>query len=139
MMRLFASIPLALLGSLVGSALRSGLKAAEDRLDADPEAPTAEMAVNINGSFLAALAGGVTGLLFGTNAAFWTGVALGAAGIDRFDMRLLRMAGIDVDAMIARARSMAEQAQARHGGAVDDAAAETAADISSEMPAAEPA
>jgi hypothetical protein len=111
-MRLLASVPLALLGSLVGSALRSGLRIAEERLDADPDAPAAEVDLNVNGSALAAVAGGLMGMLFGARTAFWTGVALNAAGIDRFDTRLLRMAGVDVDAMIARARTMAEQAKA---------------------------
>jgi hypothetical protein len=110
MMRLLLSMPMALLGSLLGSALRAGLKVAEERLDAGPDAPAGDMNLNINGSVLAAFGGGLMGLLFGARTAFWTGVALGAAGTDRFDARLLRMAGVDVDAMVARARSMAEQA-----------------------------
>jgi hypothetical protein len=113
---------MALLGSLVGSALRSGLKAAEARLDADPEAPPPEMTMNVSGSAIAALAGGLMGLLFGTRTAFWGGVALGAAGIERFDVRVLRMAGVDVDALVARAMEMAE----RRGDAVDASDAETA-------------
>lgn len=147
MMRLLLSIPMALLGSLVGSALRAGLKVAEDRLDAGPDAPgTGD--VNINGSALAALGGGFMGLVFGTRTAFWSGVALGAAGIDRFDFRLLRMAGVDVDAMIARARSMAEQAGQRSSAAVETATSEDppeasiaveTAEIPIESPTTEPA
>jgi hypothetical protein len=147
MMRLLLSIPMALLGSLVGSALRAGLKVAEDRLDAGPDAPgTGD--VNINGSALAALGGGFMGLIFGTRTAFWSGVALGAAGIDRFDFRLLRMAGVDVDAMIARARSMAEQAGQRSSAAVETPTSEDTpeasvagetAEIPIESPTTEPA
>jgi hypothetical protein len=132
-MRLLLSIPSALLGSLVGSALRSALKIADARLEAGGESPAAEVHMNINGSALAALGGGLMGLLFGTRTAFWSGVALGAAGIDRFDLRLLRLAGVDVDAMIARARTMAERAQ---GGAED---AGQPAEFTVETPASEPA
>ena len=132
-MRLLLSIPLALLGSLVGSALRSAVKIADARLEAGGESPAAEVDMNINGSALAALGGGLMGLLFGTRTAFWSGVALGAAGIDRFDLRLLRLAGVDVDAMIARARTMAERAQ---GGAED---ASQPAEFTVETPASEPA
>jgi hypothetical protein len=121
MMRLLFSMPMALLGSLLGSALRAGLKVAEARLDAEPGAPAAETTLNVNGSVLAALGGGLMGILFGTRTAFWTGVALGAAGTDRFDARLLRMAGVDVDAMVARARSMAEQAGRRASAAATEA------------------
>jgi hypothetical protein len=142
---------MALLGSLFGSALRSGLKIAEDRLEAGPDAPAVEADLNINGSALAALAGGVMGLLFGTRTAFWTGVALGAAGIDRFDMRLLRLAGVDVDAMIQRARSMADQARqgasagsgtSRSAEVAEAAAASEAAgapEFTVESPTSEPA
>jgi hypothetical protein len=101
---------MAFLGSLLGSALRAGLKVAEERLDAGPDAQAQEMNLNINGSAVAAVGGGLMGLLFGTRTAFWSGVALGAAGTERFDMRILRVAGVDVDALIARARSMAQQA-----------------------------
>ena len=135
-MRLLLSIPMALLGSLLGSALRSGLKILDTRLDAGPEA-AASVDMNVNGSALAALGGGLIGLLFGTRTAFWSGVALGAAGIDRFDFRLLRMAGVDVDAMIARARSMAEQARGSGEGAAEEAA--STAEFTVESPASEPA
>src|SRR4029079_14660993 len=106
MMRLLLSIPMALLGSLVGSALRAGLKVADERLDAGPDAPGTGY-VNINGSALAALGGGFMGLIFGTRTAFWSGVALGAAGIDRFDFRLLRMGGGGGGAQHARGRPAA--------------------------------
>jgi hypothetical protein len=139
-MRLLASVPLALLGSLLGSALRSGLQIAEARLDADPDAPAPEMDLAINGSLLAGLAGGITGLLFGSRTAFWTGVTLGSAGIDRFDRRLLGMAGVDLEGIIARAKSMAEQAQARVGGDAEPAGTQDEeAGISNEPPATEPA
>ncbi|HEX6654916.1 MAG TPA: hypothetical protein VF153_01765 [Candidatus Limnocylindria bacterium] len=137
-MRLLLSIPMALLGSLFGSALRSGLKVLDTRLESRA---AGQMDITINGSALAALGGGVMGLLFGTRTAFWSGMALGAAGIDRFDVRLLRMAGIDVDAMIQRARTMADQA----GGAGETAAeaveedAGQAAEFTVESPASEPA
>ena len=121
MMRLLLSIPMALLGSLLGSALRAGLKVAEERLDAGPDAPSGEVKLNINGSAVAAIGGALMGLLFGARTAFWTGVALGAAGTDRFDARLLGMAGVDVDAMISRARSMAEQAGRGASTAANDA------------------
>lgn len=139
-MRLMLSIPMALVGSLLGSALRSGLKILDARLDSGPEA-AGEVDMNINGSALAALGGGLMGLLFGTRTAFWSGVALGAAGVDRFDFRLLRMAGVDVDAMIAKARTMAERGQ----GAVEEASeavedgAGLAAEFTVESPASEPA
>lgn len=115
-MRLLISIPLAMLGSMAGSALRSALQAAEERLQTEPDAPRAEMNLNVSGSALAGVAGGVVGLLFGARTAFWIGVALGAAGIERFDFRLLKLAGVDVQALVERARTMAAQAQ---GGASD--------------------
>jgi hypothetical protein len=43
---------------------------------------------------------------------FWTGVTLGAAGMERFDTKLLGSAGIDVEALVQRARSMAESQMA---------------------------
>ncbi len=145
MMRLLLSMPMALLGSLLGSALRAGLRAAEERLDAAPDAPAGgEMTVNINGSVAAAIGGGLMGILFGARTAFWPGVALGAAGTDRIDARRLGMVGVDRDAMVSRARSMAEQAGRGHSGMADDAAtatpvAETATEIPIESPTTEPA
>ena len=144
MMRLLLSIPLGLLGSLLGSALRAGLKVAEERLDAAPGAPAGEMNLNINGSVLGAFGGGLMGLLFGARTAFWTGVALGAAGTDRFDARLLGMVGVDLDAMVSRARSMAEQAGGGASSAADEAVApepvaDTATEIPIESPTSEPA
>ena len=140
MMRLLLSIPAALLGSLFGSALRSGLKILDTRLESGAEA-AGEADMNINGSALAALGGGLLGLVFGTRTAFWSGLALGAAGIERFDFRLLRMAGFDLDAMIAKARDMAEKAQGA-GKAAADAVEEDAgqpAEFTVESPASEPA
>ena len=148
MMRLLVSIPLALVGSLFGSALRSALNAADERLDADPDAPAADMSINVSGSLLAGAAGGVAGILFGSGTAFWTGLALGAAGIERFDFRLLRVAGVDVDAMIARARSVAEQRTAASPAQTDSEVmaieldaegAELEAELGGDLPAAEPA
>lgn len=114
-MRLLLSIPAAMLGSVAGTALRAALEAAQERMDADPGAPAPEMSLNLTASPLSGIAGAVVGLLFGVRTAFWAGVALGAAGIERFDLRVFKMAGLDVEAMIERARSMAAQAQGGGG------------------------
>ena len=135
-MRLLASIPLALLGSLLGSALRSGLKVAEERMDASPDGAGVESDLNVSGSLIATAAGGLAGILFGTGTAFWTGVALGAAGIERFDFRLLKIAGVDVDTMVARAMSMADQAR-RGDSSLEEAGQQPAAGASTDLPAAD--
>jgi hypothetical protein len=123
-MRLLLSIPLALFGGTLGSVLRQGLRFAEQRLDADPGEPPLQLTTTITASPAAAIAGGALGLLLGPRTAFWSGVALGAAGVERFDARLLGLVGVDLDVLIAR---------------VTAGAPEAAADDSSESPAAEPA
>jgi hypothetical protein len=70
------------------------------------------MTINITASPVAALAGAVVGTILGPSMGFWTGVTLGAAGMERFDTKLLGSAGIDVEALVQRARSMAESQMA---------------------------
>lgn len=109
-MRLLVSIPLALLGSMLGSTLRGALRVAEQRLDADPSSPPVPLTTTISASPAAAIAGAAVGLVLGARTAFWIGVAFGAAGTERLDARLLGMVGVDLDSLIARATGGAMEA-----------------------------
>ena len=105
-MRLLLSIPLALIGSMIGSALRGAVKVAEARLEADPDAPPPQITTTIIASPAAAIVGGALGVLFGPRTAFWSGMVLGAAGVERLDGRLLGLVGVDLDALVARASAL---------------------------------
>jgi hypothetical protein len=110
-MHLLISIPAALLGSLLGSAVRGGVALAQARVTGSDAEDAA--AINLNASPAAALVGGLAGSVLGPGNAFWIGAVLGAAGMDRFDAKLLGMVGIDMDAMVAKAMEAA--AKARQG------------------------
>ena len=118
-MHLLISIPAALLGSLLGSAIRGAVATAQDRVAASGDEAAAEPVVNVSISPVAGLVGGVAGGMLGAGTAFWIGAVLGAAGMDRLDAKLLGQVGVDMDALVARAVEAAERA--RKGG---EAAAE---------------
>jgi hypothetical protein len=121
-MQLLISIPAALLGSVVGSAVRGAVGMAQDRVDGagDKGASDASDTINVSGSPVAALAGGLAGSMLGPGTAFWIGAVLGAAGMDRFDAKLLGSVGIDMDALVKKAVKAA--ANARQSGATDEPA-----------------
>jgi hypothetical protein len=132
-MSLILSILAGLLGSLFGSAARAGAAMGRAQLEGEPMPD-----VNISGSPIAGLVGGVVGMVAGPRTAFWLGAVVGAAGIDRFDAFLLRQVGIDMDAMVAKANQAAQSAAGEAAGAagqwvgeVADAANEAAADAGS--------
>jgi hypothetical protein len=116
-MHLLISIPVALLGSLLGSAARGGVAMAQAQLVGEGEASST---INVSVSPVAGLIGGLVGSLLGLRAAFWVGSVLGAAGMDRLDAKLLAQVGVDMDAMVAKAvdaaasvrQSVAEEAEA---------------------------
>ena len=111
-MSLILSILAGLLGSLFGSAARAGLAMGRAQLEGEPTPD----AMNISGSPIAGLVGGVVGAVVGPKTAFWLGAVLGAAGIYRFDAILLKQVGVDLDAMVAKAN---EAAQAAAGEAAE--------------------
>jgi hypothetical protein len=80
--------------------------------------------LNISGSPIAGLVGGVVGTVMGTRTAFWLGAVLGAAGMDRFDAILLRRVGIDMDAFVAKANEAAQAAAGEAVGAAEQKVAE---------------
>jgi hypothetical protein len=121
-MHLLISIPAALLGSLLGSAVRGAVATAQDRVTGGG-GEAAEPVVNVSISPVAGLVGGVAGGMLGVGNAFWIGAVLGAAGMDRLDAKLLGQVGVDMDALVAKAVEVAERA--RTGG---EAAAEPDAD-----------
>ena len=126
-MSLILSILAGLLGSLFGSAARAGTAMARAQLEGEP---MPEM-LNISGSPVAGVAGGVVGAVMGPKTAFWLGAVLGAAGMDRFDAFLLRKVGIDIDALVAKATEAAKSAQAMAGeaaAAAEERAAQMADD-----------
>ena len=63
--------------------------------------------LNISGSPIAGLVGGLVGAVLGPKTAFWLGAVMGAAGMDRFDAILLKQVGIDMDALVAKANEAA--------------------------------
>jgi hypothetical protein len=129
-MHLLISIPAALLGSMLGSAVRGGVAVAQQRVEGagDKGASQAANVINVSGSPVAALAGGLAGSVLGWGTAFWVGAVLGAAGMDRLDARLLGMVGIDMDAMMAKAMHAAAKARdaAASGGEATSASTEPA-------------
>jgi hypothetical protein len=129
-MHLLISIPAALLGSMLGSAVRGGVAMAQQRVEAagDKDASPSADAINVSGSPVAALAGGLLGSVLGWGTAFWVGAVLGAAGMDRLDARLLGMVGIDMDAMVAKAMKAAANARdaAASGAGAESAPTEPA-------------
>jgi hypothetical protein len=141
-MTLILSILAGLLGSLFGSAARAGAAVGRAQLEGGPMPD-----VNLSGSPIAGVVGGVVGLVAGPKTAFWLGAVLGAAGIDRFDAFALRQVGIDMDAMVAKANEAAQsaagdaaEAAGQWVGEVADAANQAAAEAGSAVePAAEEA
>ncbi len=125
-MHLLISIPAALLGSVLGSAVRGAVATAQDRATGVGEAAT-EGVVNVSISPVAGLVGGVAGGMLGVGTAFWIGAVLGAAGMDRLDARLLGQMGVDMDALVARAVEAADQARKGVDAAVKNEAAEPGA------------
>ena len=127
-MSLILSILAGLLGSLFGSAARAGLAVGRAQLEGEP----APDVLNISGSPIAGVVGGVVGAVLGPRTAFWLGAVLGAAGIYRFDAILLKQVGVDLDAMVAKATEAAKSAQAAAGDAAAKAeqrASQTAEDV----------
>jgi hypothetical protein len=114
-MSLILSILAGLLGSLFGSAARAGAAMGRAQLEGGPMPAT----VNISGSPIAGLVGGVVGAVMGARTAFWLGAVMGAAGMDRFDAILLRRVGIDMDAFVARANEAAQSAAGEAAGAAE--------------------
>ena len=125
-MQLLISIPAALLGSMLGSAVRGAVAMAQARVagGAEPDAESSDT-INVSGSPVAALTGGLAGSMLGPGTAFWIGAVLGAAGMDRFDAKLLGTVGIDMDALVKKAVKAA--AKARQSGATADEPATPAA------------
>ena len=80
-MTLILSILAGLLGSLFGSAARAGAAMGRAQLEGEPMPAV----MNLSGSPIAGVVGGVVGLVAGPRTAFWLGAVMGAAGIDRFD------------------------------------------------------
>jgi hypothetical protein len=119
-MSLILSILAGLLGSLFGSAVRAGLVMARAQMEGEPEPGV----MNISGSPIAGVVGGVLGVVLGAKTAFWIGAVLGAAGIYRFDAILLKQVGIDLDAMVARANEAAQSAAGEAAGAAEQWVAE---------------
>ncbi|HET6745497.1 MAG TPA: hypothetical protein VFH90_06560 [Candidatus Limnocylindria bacterium] len=112
-MQLLISIPAALLGSLLGSAVRGAVATAQERVAAgdDEDAGDLSDTINISPSPVAAVAGGLAGSILGPGTAFWVGAVLGAAGMDRFDAKVLGAVGIDMDALVKKAVKAAAQAR----------------------------
>jgi hypothetical protein len=121
-MHLLISIPAALLGSLLGSAVRGAVATAQERVTGGEAA--AEPVINVSISPVAGLVGGVAGGMLGSGTAFWIGAVLGAAGMDRLDARLLGQVGVDMDAMVARAVEAADRARKGGGPAAEPEAPE---------------
>jgi hypothetical protein len=134
-MNLLISIPAALLGSLVGSAARSGVAMAQLQVAAtataseapagadEPEAVAPATTINVSVSPVAGLIGGAVGTILGVRVAFWLGAVLGAAGMDRLDAMLLGRMGIDMDALVAKATGAATEAATQARSAVSDESA----------------
>ena len=119
-MSLILSILAGMLGSLFGSAAHAGLAMGRAQLEGKP----APEVMNISGSPIAGLVGGVVGAVLGPKTAFWLGAVLGAAGIYRFDAILLKQVGIDLDAMVAKANEAAQAAAGDAAGIADQWVAE---------------
>jgi hypothetical protein len=128
-MHLLISIPAALLGSLLGSAVRGAVAMAQERAAAggDEDTGGAANAINISPSPVAAVAGGLAGSILGPGTAFWVAAVLGAAGMERFDAKVLGAFGIDMDELVKKAVKAAAQAKesAMAGGAAPPAASES--------------
>jgi hypothetical protein len=122
-MHLLISIPAALLGSLLGSAVRGAVATAQDRVGGE----AAERVVNVSISPVAGLVGGVAGGMLGAGTAFWIGAVLGAAGMDRLDAKLLGQVGVDMDALVAKAVEAAGRARAGGAAAAEPDAADAEA------------
>lgn len=138
-MSLILSILAGLLGSVFGSAARTGAAMGRAQLEGKPMPEV----LNISGSPIAGLVGGVVGLAMGPRTAFWLGAVMGAAGMDRFDAILLRQVGIDMDALVAKANEAAQSAAGEAAeaagqwvGDVADAANQAAAEAGSAAEAA---
>lgn len=112
----------AFLGSALGSGVRTGVSLVEQRLGiAEGAAEPASDVITINGSLVSALAAGTIASTLGRGArfAFWFGAVLGAAGVDRLDMWLLRRLGVDPEKLMAQARDAAAQQAARARGRME--------------------
>ena len=127
-MQLLISIPAALLGSLLGSAVRGAVAMAQERVAAggDEDAGDVSDTINISPSPVAAVVGGLAGSILGPGTAFWVGAVLGAAGMDRFDAKLLGTVGIDMDELVKKAMKAA--AKARESATAGEDATETASE-----------
>jgi hypothetical protein len=124
---MIGSIFFALLGGTLGSAVKNAVDMAE-RTVTQGEAPEGPVTISASlvGSAVAALLGTV---FLGPRRAFWLSALFAAAGADRLDRAVLRTAGIDVDALVAKAQEAAKAAAARRGGGEEAAeAAEAAGD-----------
>jgi hypothetical protein len=138
-MTLILSILAGLLGSLFGSAAKAGAAMGRAQLEGEPMPKV----MNLSGSPIAGIVGGVVGLIAGPRTAFWLGAVMGAAGVDRFDAFLLKQVGIDMDAMVAKANEAAQsaagdaaEAAGQWVGEVTDAGNEAAAEAGSAMESA---
>lgn len=106
MMRLIGSFVAAIVGSVVGAAARMGVEMAAGA-GADDDG-----GLEVSGSIAAAAGGAILGtLLGGPRLAFWASAVLSAAGAERLDQRLLAVAGVDRDALVARAMELGERAR----------------------------
>ena len=133
-MSLILGILAGLLGSLFGSAAKAGAAMGRAQLAGEPMPDV----MNLSGSPIAGIVGGVVGLVAGPRTAFWLGAVMGAAGVDRFDAFLLKQVGIDMDAMVAKANEAAQsaagdaaEAAGQWVGEVTEAASEAAAEEAS--------
>lgn len=113
-MRMIGSIVFALLGGAFGSAVKNAVDMADRTVTRGqpPEGPVT-ISASLVGSAAAALLGTI---LLGPRRAFWLSALFAAAGADRLDRTVLRSAGIDVEALVAKAQQAAMSARSRGRG-----------------------
>lgn len=121
---------LSLIAGVAGSAFGAGARMLVDGAERGAAPGTGEPIV-VNGSIVAALAGGLLGAILGARRAFWLAAVLSAAGAERLDRKLLSRAGVDYGALVERAMETARQARsaaedAMSGFGDEDAPPETA-------------
>ncbi|HEY7332995.1 MAG TPA: hypothetical protein VH859_08580 [Candidatus Limnocylindria bacterium] len=121
---------LSLIAGVAGSAFGAGARMLVDGAERGA-APGTDGPIVVNGSIVAALAGGLLGAILGARRAFWLAAVLSAAGAERLDRRLLSRAGVDYGALVERAMETARQARsaaedAMSGIGDEDAPPETA-------------
>lgn len=113
---------LSLVAGLAGSAFGAGARMLVDGAERGGP-PSADEPIVVNGSIVAALAGGLFGAILGARRAFWLAAVLSAAGAERLDRKLLSRAGVDYGALVERAMETARQARSAAEDAMGEAGA----------------